>query len=301
MKSTTLSALLLIATMYYSHVTLAQRTERPTLSNEEKTFLAGRLQLSKLPDERPQGYQISGNPSFDRHGYGRAYIHHQVDSINIDLAILSPMALRPNAHFGYSTDLVDSVAIVGAPGGGLMHTGEAYFFTKMGNSWRLMDKITPEESQPRDDFGYTVALLGPLAFVAAPSADGARRNLGAIYVYHQAGNGHWNYFHKLQPERMKSVMYFGKYIETYDNLIIVGAEHRKDRRDVAFAYQKIEGVWEESYYFESVPALERFMKKWKEQHPEPKGKDMVSPSDLLQVDTEAIIGSTENDFEENER
>lgn len=94
----------------------------------------------------------------------------------------------PSDWFGQSIALSGDVALVGtgveAPCA--VCAGAAYVFRRSAGAWTQEAKLMPS-TDTRDFFGYSVALDGETALVAAPGADDDR---GAAYIYTRT-NGSW--------------------------------------------------------------------------------------------------------------
>jgi hypothetical protein len=99
----------------------------------------------------------------------------------------------PNAQFGKDTDIDGDVIIAGAyldPERGI-GTGAAYLFHKdLGglDSWGMVKKITADNAQPNDYFGYAVAVSGDDAIAGAYKDDDEGIEAGAVYVYREIMN-----------------------------------------------------------------------------------------------------------------
>lgn len=88
-------------------------------------------------------------------------------------------------RFGFSVDIDDGVAIVGAPGAETaagLFAGAAYLFdVETGVQLR---KLEPLDADEYDNFGNAVAIDGGLAAVAADRAGpGIFTGAGAVYVF----------------------------------------------------------------------------------------------------------------------
>lgn len=63
------------------------------------------------------------------------------------------------------------------------YSGSAYVFRYQGNEWIQKIKLTSPYAEPWDFFGASVGVYDKTIVVGATSADGARRNSGAIFVF----------------------------------------------------------------------------------------------------------------------
>lgn len=110
---------------------------------------------------------------------------------------------RPNDYFGSSVAISGNTVIVGAPqlreGNGGTLRGAAYIFVRDGASWAFQQKLTGDApaSDP-DAFGFSVAISGDTAVVAAPDYDLPEDYNGVAYVYARTGST-WSLQKKLSP------------------------------------------------------------------------------------------------------
>ncbi len=221
------------------------QTSSHNFSNDELAFLRQRLELKKPAAERLAGYQISGNPDHDQKA-GRAYIHKQFDEKTVSLAVLSPKELTPMAYFGFSAQIKGDLAVVGAPGDGILATGSVYVFRRMGNAWAKVARLTSTDSQTRDDFGFSVHIAGKYIYIGAPGADVKYKDSGAVYIFEETAANTWTQVEKLVPDNEKMITSFGMYIEDAGATFIVGAETINVGdldRNFAFAYSHRDGFW----------------------------------------------------------
>ena len=94
--------------------------------------------------------------------------------------------------FGVSIDIDGDAAIIGASGSGAQNkAGAAHVFRRdMAGDWILEQSLAPTDSQPSDQFGWSVDIDGNTAVVGAWNNDA---KLGAIYVYtRDAMTGVWD-------------------------------------------------------------------------------------------------------------
>ncbi|MEM9261443.1 MAG: FG-GAP repeat protein, partial [Bacteroidota bacterium] len=154
----------------FGFVAFAQVATTQNFSHTELAFLRERLELDRPAADRKQAYQISTNPEMDD-AKGRVYIHKQLDNNEVSLATLAPKELPTMAYFGFSTDMEGEMVVVGAPGDGSKRTGAAYVFRKSGKVWKKVAQLTANDGEIRDDFGYSVRIVGNFIYVGAPGAD----------------------------------------------------------------------------------------------------------------------------------
>jgi len=96
-------------------------------------------------------------------------------------------------HFGISVALSGDTALVGAIGDDETCTdqGSAYVFTRSDGAWTEQQKLTAGDGAGAGDwFGYSVALSGETALVAACSDDVGATDQGSAYVFVRS-DGTW--------------------------------------------------------------------------------------------------------------
>jgi hypothetical protein len=90
--------------------------------------------------------------------------------------------------FGWSVDLSDDTALVGAYGDDIasgVNAGAAYVFVRGGSLWSEQAKLVAGDPMPNDNFGWSVAVSGDTALVGAEADDHpvALMGAGSAYVF----------------------------------------------------------------------------------------------------------------------
>ena len=159
--------------------------------------------------------------------------------------------------FGFSVDIEGDYAVVGAPfddidrgavyvffkdpvqgwtqqargdeGGN--DAGAAYVFFKDPNlGWTQQVRLTARDPAFEDRYGYTVALSGIYALVAAPFDDDGGQDAGSVYVYAFNGSGGWTHQDKLTAPSTDANDNFGKALALDDETALIGAPNADDPR-----------------------------------------------------------------------
>lgn len=96
--------------------------------------------------------------------------------------VLEIQSLSLNAGFGVAVAIRGNELLVGAPNA--LGTGAAYRFRRSDplQSWALADTIRPDDLNPGDQFGASVAIGNRELVIGAPAADAAASNSGSAYV-----------------------------------------------------------------------------------------------------------------------
>ena len=129
-------------------------------------------------------------------GAGSAYIFTGNGNSWIQTAKITANDAQDNDFFGHSVSLnsAGNVALIGAyteNPNGAFDAGSAYIFTGSGNSWVQTAKITGNDTQGGDNFGWSVSLnsIGNVALIGAPFEDpNVVNNAGAAYIFTGSGN-----------------------------------------------------------------------------------------------------------------
>ncbi len=118
---------------------------------------------------------------------GAAWVYTRDGADWTQQAKLTPDDWDTRDWFGYSVSLDGDRLIVGADifdGVGNDARGAAYIFTRDGQEWDQLVKLTADDGDPYDKFGYDVALDGDTAFVCAvDERGGSAARTGATYLF----------------------------------------------------------------------------------------------------------------------
>jgi len=82
-------------------------------------------------------------------------------------------------------------------------------------------KLTANDGQSGDTFGFAVAISGDDAFAGANEVNVAK---GAVYVFHRDETG-WQYLTKLVPADIAPTGYFGFSVAVDGDFAVVGARN----------------------------------------------------------------------------
>lgn len=124
------------------------------------------------------------NDDGNGHDAGAAYCFRRNGNTWQEVAKLTAGDGHENDGFGCEVALSGNAAIVGAFFHDLAEedAGAAYVFHWDGNGWNQISKLTAEDADDDDEFGYGVALSGNIAAIGAPSDNQNAVDAGAVYV-----------------------------------------------------------------------------------------------------------------------
>lgn len=155
---------------------------------------------------------------------GAAYVFTRSGSTWSQQQKLEPSDPEDSAYFGWSVDVQNDSAIVGArlKGDGGTGRGAAYVFTRSGSTWTQQQKLTASDTADYDEFGISVSIDQDTAIVGADRRLGSGVDGGAAYVYTRTG-GTWTQQQKLVPSDLANGDAFGCTVSVQNNIAIVGA------------------------------------------------------------------------------
>jgi hypothetical protein len=127
-------------------------------------------------------------------------------------------------NFGSSVALEGATAVVGADSiGDTSIAGLAFVFVQSGAVWTPQATLISADSAPGDEFGFSIALSGPLAVVGAPHQKvGTKLQQGAAYVFANSGTT-WTQQAKLVASDGQAYDAFGSSVALTGTTAIVGA------------------------------------------------------------------------------
>lgn len=138
---------------------------------------------------------------------------------------------------GSYLDDSDASVVNGSQGNASSGTdyGSAYIFQRNNGLWAQQAYIKPPNPDPSDQFGVSVSLSNDILVVGAyledsnatalegSMHDNSAAQSGAAYVFKRNTDGAWVFFDYLKASNTGAHDQFGRYVEVYDNTIVVGA------------------------------------------------------------------------------
>lgn len=181
-----------------------------------------------------QNYAIVGASFEDDNG--AAYIFKRSDDPNVTGWILQDRLTAfdgaADDGFGYSVDIYQEFAIVGAPLDDDAGTtsGSAYVFRQNDDPndpyWFLQTKITASDAESFDWFGYSVSIYDKVAIAGAFGDDDEGAEAGAVYVFRSGSpaDPNWVQMSKLTAiDATPAGDRFGHSVSLWRDFIIAGA------------------------------------------------------------------------------
>ena len=152
------------------------------------------------------------------------------------VAVLKPDDGVAGDAFGFSVDVNDGIAVIGAPRASippespesLLEAGAAYIFVAdpdgRSTTWRQAEKLTITNAQTGDVFGWSVGHDGDVVIVGAPGVDEPGGSTGAAYVSSRDARGVWSPLEKLAHGAPPAAAgaEFGASVDIRGNAAVVG-------------------------------------------------------------------------------
>ncbi|MCH8294623.1 T9SS type A sorting domain-containing protein [Candidatus Poribacteria bacterium] len=143
--------------------------------------------------------------------------------------------------FGISVSLDGDTAIVGA----YKHNwpradgGAVYVFVRNGEAWTQQQKLTPDDTQQFDFFGYAISISGNSAIVGSIRSDRAGNDSGAAYIFVRDGTS-WTQQARVVGNNTGREDRFGFSVDISGNLAIVGCP-KNGKGGAAYIFER-EGI-----------------------------------------------------------
>jgi hypothetical protein len=141
--------------------------------------------------------------------------------------------------FGFSVSINGDYALIGASYAGTGWSGSAYVFKRTGTSWAQETKLSASDSQPEDQYGWSVSISGDTAVVGS-IYDDART--GSAYVYTRSGTT-WTDEKKLTASDAAIEDAFGVSVSIDGDTIVVGAGWKDTFIGAAYIYTRSGTTW----------------------------------------------------------
>ena len=152
-------------------------------------------------------------------------------------------------HFGISVSLSGDSLAIGAykDDDNANASGSTYVFIRTGGVWSQQAKVTAQDGEGSDWFGYSVSLSGDSLAVGAYNDDDNGSNSGSAYLFTRSG-GTWSQQTKLTATDGAAGDYFGYRVSLSGDSLAVGAYYDDDRGSnsgSAYVFIRDNGVWSE--------------------------------------------------------
>lgn len=148
--------------------------------------------------------------------------------------------------FGFSVSISGDTILVGAPyatigaNGG---QGAAYVFNQSGGVWIQTQKLTNEDGDSNNNFGWSLSVSGSNALISAPVAPVGQNALqGKAYIFADSG-GMWSQGPTLTADDGTAFADFGYSVALDGTTAIVGAQGVNSYFGAAYIFDGTSGTW----------------------------------------------------------
>lgn len=188
----------------------------------------------------------------------------RLDEVGVDATVSTPPSFArvgqfspadPGDSFGNVVGVSGSVAVVGAPNDADPNgrtedgygAGSAFVYETSADGWVRTAKLAPDDGDPGDLFGLSVAVSGETIFVGAPSdVRPDDRQTGSVYVFERS-DGNWTQRNKLLPDDASDGANFGASVALEGETAVVGSPFEEDSygdfSGAVYAFEREGGRW----------------------------------------------------------
>ncbi|MDF9744523.1 FG-GAP repeat protein [Natrinema salsiterrestre] len=175
------------------------------------------------------GAQGNENPNGDSAGSAYVFIRSNGDWIQEEKLVADDGDSID--LFGYSVALDSETALIGAEGDedpNGVRAGSAYVFTRSSGNWSQQAKLSADDGDADDSFGWAVALEGDIGLIGARDDDDPNgESAGSAYIFTRS-DGQWSQETKLAANDGDSIDQFGASVATNGRTAIIGATGDED-------------------------------------------------------------------------
>lgn len=191
-----------------------------------------------------QQAQIGGNEA-----QGAVYVFQESDGVWTRTQKLVADDGQAFDTFGDAVVFNGTTALIGAYGemiNGNFSQGAVYVFTLSDGSWSQTQKITADDGQMFDNFGYSLGLSGTTALIGADGAAvGDNASQGKVYVFNESG-GTWTEVQTLVADDGGIGDIFGYSIAFDGTTAVIGAYGNNGYQGAAYLFGETGGTWSQS-------------------------------------------------------
>ena len=192
---------------------------------------------------------VIGSPYHDEQK-GAVYVYAQEGGTWVQKAKLQADDAAPRARLGWDVGVDESTIIAGAPLAAApeRNSGAAYVFKRQGDDWVQVAKLTPEDGDGGDVFGFSVDVSKSRVIVGASKDenDVKKRGSGSAYIFSSVGDVYTQEA-KLNAKELQEDANFGLTVALDVNRALVGAPSTDTKvgndSGAAYAFLKVGTKW----------------------------------------------------------
>jgi hypothetical protein len=185
----------------------------------------------------------------DNEDQGAVYVYEESDGVWTRTQKLVASDGQAFDTFGHSIVFDDTTAFIGAYAemiNGNFSQGAVYVFTLSDGIWTETQKLTADDGQMFDNFGYSLGLNGTTALIGADAASiGDNAAQGAVYVFDNI-DGTWTQGQKLAASDGGIGDIFGYSIAYEGTTAVIGAYARNTSQGAVYVFENAGGTWTET-------------------------------------------------------
>ncbi len=150
-------------------------------------------------------------------------------------------------ELGGNVALDGDIAVIGArrDDDNGVDSGSAYVFMRSGMTWNQQTKLTASDAAAGDEFGYSVAIYGDTAVIAAPRDDDKGDDSGSAYVFTRSGSS-WSPQAKLTASDGAAGDVFGISVAISGDTVVIGADltdEKGSNSGAAYVFSRSGNTW----------------------------------------------------------
>ena len=219
-----LMGLMLIPSLY-------AQTSQTFFDNNELLGFGGTVEISE--NEIHAGSRLMGNPRGEEPPGKVHTFQREADGTWVPGQVLLASDGIIGDQFGYALDRAGTTLAVSAPGQN-EKAGVVYVFEKDDSGeWQETGRLSVDESQPQDQFGYQVAVSESFVFVAAARHN---ENTGIVYVF-KKNDGVWALHSEITGSDPQEGDAFGSALASAGTRVVIGAPFENERKGGAYVFQ----------------------------------------------------------------
>ena len=190
------------------------------------------------------------DPPYHDEQKGAVYVYAQEGGTWVQKAKLQADDAAPRARLGWDVGVDESTIIAGAPLAAApeRNSGAAYVFKRQGDDWVQVAKLTPEDGDGGDVFGFSVDVSKSRVIVGASKDenDAKKRGSGSAYIFSSVGDVYTQEA-KLNAKELQEDANFGLTVALNVNRALVGAPTTDTKvgndSGAAYAFLKVGTKW----------------------------------------------------------
>ncbi len=173
---------------------------------------------------------------------GAAYVYVFRDGDWVFHSKINASDPASNAYFGQSVALSGNVMAVGARNADPNGAGAVYLYRRAGDDWIEVTKVTPEDGEQEEQYGFCIAVAGNTIAVGARRDNLTATKAGAVYVYSIKGDS-VDLVAKLTANDAEKGDEFGQSVAFAGEILAIGAWKDDKGEGSIYLFRQIGNQW----------------------------------------------------------